>query len=91
MAYPTQVKIVEVGARDGLQNESKVTTEQKIVLLNGLSEAGVIHLEAGAFVSPKWVPQMADSAEVIKGLSVSENAKLSALTPNINGAESALM
>ncbi|MGB0989100.1 MAG: hydroxymethylglutaryl-CoA lyase, partial [Pseudoalteromonas spongiae] len=77
MAYPTQVKIVEVGARDGLQNESKVTTEQKITLLNGLSEAGVVHLEAGAFVSPKWVPQMADSAEVIKGLSVNQNAQLS--------------
>ncbi|MEQ3514235.1 hydroxymethylglutaryl-CoA lyase [Pseudoalteromonas sp. BZB3] len=90
MAYPTQVKIVEVGARDGLQNESKVTTEQKIALLNGLSDAGVIHLEAGAFVSPKWVPQMADSAEVIKSLSVAENAQLSALTPNLKGAEAAL-
>ena len=90
MAYPSTVKIVEVGARDGLQNEASVSTEDKIALINGLSEAGLKHIEAGAFVSPKWVPQMADSLAVINGVSVAQDVSLSGLTPNLKGAEAAL-
>jgi len=83
---PSFVKVVEVGARDGLQNESKVTTQDKINLINGLVDAGVKHIEAGAFVSPKWVPQMADSKQVIESLDHS-SAQFSALTPNLKGAQ----
>ncbi|BBN81445.1 hydroxymethylglutaryl-CoA lyase [Pseudoalteromonas sp. A25] len=90
MAYPSNVRIVEVGARDGLQNEANVTTEQKIKLINALCEAGLKDIEAGAFVSPKWVPQMADSSEVIKGIGSHPNVTFSALTPNLKGAEAAL-
>ncbi|MEC4087079.1 hydroxymethylglutaryl-CoA lyase [Pseudoalteromonas rubra] len=88
--YPAQVKIVEVGARDGLQNESSVSTEAKITLVNALAEAGLKHIEAGAFVSPKWVPQMADSSDVIQGFVRREGVEISALTPNLKGAELAL-
>ncbi|MBQ4810160.1 hydroxymethylglutaryl-CoA lyase [Pseudoalteromonas luteoviolacea] len=88
--YPTQVKIVEVGARDGLQNEAAVSTADKVNLLNALAEAGLKHLEAGAFVSPKWVPQMADSADVIKSITRKDGVEISALTPNLKGAELAL-
>ncbi|CAH9060879.1 3-hydroxy-3-isohexenylglutaryl-CoA/hydroxy-methylglutaryl-CoA lyase [Pseudoalteromonas holothuriae] len=90
MAYPSAVRIVEVGARDGLQNEVSVTTEQKIALINALVESGLRDIEAGAFVSPKWVPQMADSSEVIKGIAKHPNVTFSALTPNLKGAEAAL-
>ncbi|SFC78801.1 hydroxymethylglutaryl-CoA lyase [Pseudoalteromonas denitrificans] len=86
---PSFVKVVEVGARDGLQNESKVTTEDKIALIQNLVDAGVKHIEAGAFVSPKWVPQMADSKLVIESLDHS-TAHFSALTPNLKGAQLAL-
>ncbi|MDK1311156.1 hydroxymethylglutaryl-CoA lyase [Pseudoalteromonas ardens] len=88
--YPAQVKIVEVGARDGLQNESSVSTEAKITLVNALAEAGLKHIEAGAFVSPKWVPQMADSSDVIQRFVRREGVEISALTPNLKGAELAL-
>lgn len=88
--YPAKVKIVEVGARDGLQNELSVATEAKISLVNALKDAGLKHIEAGAFVSPKWVPQMADSAAVIQGFERSEGVEISALTPNLKGAELAL-
>ncbi|MCG7564161.1 hydroxymethylglutaryl-CoA lyase [Pseudoalteromonas sp. McH1-42] len=88
--YPAQVKIVEVGARDGLQNESSVSTEAKITLVNALAEAGLKHIETGAFVSPKWVPQMADSSDVIQGFVRREGVEISALTPNLKGAELAL-
>ncbi|WP_125564251.1 hydroxymethylglutaryl-CoA lyase [Pseudoalteromonas rubra] len=88
--YPAQVKIVEVGARDGLQNESSVSTEAKITLVNALAEAGLKHIEAGAFVSPKWVPQMADSSDVLQGFVRREGVEISALTPNLKGAELAL-
>ncbi|CAM4273747.1 hydroxymethylglutaryl-CoA lyase [Pseudoalteromonas maricaloris] len=88
--YPANVKIVEVGARDGLQNEVSVATEAKIALVNALKDAGLKHIEAGAFVSPKWVPQMADSAAVIQGFERSEGVEISALTPNLKGAELAL-
>ncbi|WP_042144417.1 MULTISPECIES: hydroxymethylglutaryl-CoA lyase [unclassified Pseudoalteromonas] len=82
---PSFVKVVEVGARDGLQNESKVTTEDKVTLIQNLVDAGVKHIEAGAFVSPKWVPQMADSKLVIESLN-HNSAEFSALTPNLKGA-----
>lgn len=88
--YPAKVKIVEVGARDGLQNEVSVATEAKISLVNALKNAGLKHIEAGAFVSPKWVPQMADSAAVIQGFERSEGVEISALTPNLKGADLAL-
>jgi hydroxymethylglutaryl-CoA lyase len=93
---PTQVKvkIVEVGPRDGLQNEANpVTTDQKVELIQRLAKAGCAVIEAGAFVSPKWVPQMADSAEVFQRLSFPENTNrplLSCLVPNIKGLEQAL-
>ncbi|WP_462171713.1 hydroxymethylglutaryl-CoA lyase [Pseudoalteromonas xiamenensis] len=90
MAYPEMVRIVEVGARDGLQNEQSVSTAQKIALIDALASAGLKNIEAGAFVSPKWVPQMADSLDVITGLSVPSDVELSALTPNVKGAELAL-
>jgi len=85
---PKSVRVVEVGPRDGLQNEQAVSTVDKIKLINSLAEAGVKNIEAGAFVSPKWVPQMADSADVINALNLPE-VNLSALTPNLKGAEAA--
>ncbi|QCU74123.1 hydroxymethylglutaryl-CoA lyase [Pseudoalteromonas distincta] len=86
--FPTKVRIVEVGARDGLQNEKTVSTADKVALINALSAAGLKDIEAGAFVSPKWVPQMADSADVISALDLPD-VNLSALTPNLKGAQAA--
>ncbi|MBB1291850.1 hydroxymethylglutaryl-CoA lyase [Pseudoalteromonas sp. SR41-4] len=85
---PSHVRIVEVGARDGLQNERAVTTQDKVTLINALADAGVKDIEAGAFVSPKWVPQMADSSNVISALDL-PTTNLTALTPNLKGAEAA--
>ena len=87
-AFPSKVRIVEVGARDGLQNEKTVSTADKVALINALSTAGLKDIEAGAFVSPKWVPQMADSADVISALNLPD-VNLSALTPNLKGAQAA--
>ena len=87
-AFPNKVRIVEVGARDGLQNEKTVSTADKVALINALSAAGLKDIEAGAFVSPKWVPQMADSADVISALDLPD-VNLSALTPNLKGAQAA--
>ncbi|WP_366942972.1 hydroxymethylglutaryl-CoA lyase [uncultured Cocleimonas sp.] len=88
---PTHVKIVEVGARDGLQNESTpVSVEVKISLIEKLAEAGLPVVEAASFVSPKWVPQMAGSVEVFKGINQKANVNYPALVPNIRGLESAL-
>ncbi|MCG9709846.1 hydroxymethylglutaryl-CoA lyase [Pseudoalteromonas sp. Isolate3] len=86
--FPDFVRIVEVGARDGLQNEAAVSTQDKVALINALAEAGLKDIEAGAFVSPKWVPQMADSSDVINALNLPD-VNLSALTPNLRGAEAA--
>ena len=86
--FPDFVRIVEVGARDGLQNEAAVSTQDKVSLINALADAGLKDIEAGAFVSPKWVPQMADSSDVISALNL-PNVNLSALTPNLRGAEAA--
>ncbi|WP_333003929.1 hydroxymethylglutaryl-CoA lyase [Vibrio coralliilyticus] len=87
---PESVKIVEVGPRDGLQNEQAVSTEEKVALINQLSSCGLTHIEAGSFVSPKWVPQMADSLEVMSKITRAPNVTYAALTPNIRGFEQAL-
>ncbi len=89
MPLPTKVKLVEVGPRDGLQNEAKpVPTEVKIELIHRLQDAGLSVIQATAFVSPKWVPQMADSEEVFKALP-KDRALLPTLTPNKQGYERA--
>lgn len=89
--FPESVRIVEVGARDGLQNEPAfVPTETKVALIEMLSDAGVRHIEAAAFVSPKWVPQMADGAKVLHAVKRRDGVTYSALVPNIKGLESAL-
>ncbi|MDI4638909.1 MULTISPECIES: hydroxymethylglutaryl-CoA lyase [Halomonadaceae] len=91
MAFPQSVRLVEVGARDGLQNEPEpVSTETKFELIDRLGAAGLRHIEAASFVSPKWVPQMADHREVMTGLKRREGVVYSALTPNLKGLEAAL-
>ncbi len=91
MTFPAAVKIVEVGPRDGLQNEKGfVPTEVKIALVDRLSRAGFRNVEAASFVSPKWVPQMADGAEVMAGIARRPGAVYSVLTPNLKGFENAL-
>ncbi|EPA0983882.1 TPA: hydroxymethylglutaryl-CoA lyase [Vibrio parahaemolyticus] len=90
MTLPTNVTIVEVGPRDGLQNESPVSTRTKIRLIDLLSDTGLSHIEAGSFVSPKWVPQMADSKEVMQNITRRASVTYSALTPNRQGLEQAL-
>ncbi len=93
---PTQVTLVEVGPRDGLQNEkTPISTAIKVDLCKQLIQAGIRRLEAAAFVSPKWVPQMADGADVLAGLKampVLEKYKVaySALVPNLKGMEAAI-
>ena len=91
MNYPKFVRIIDVGARDGLQNEKQnVPSDIKIELINGLINAGVRKLEATSFVSPKWVPQMADNDEVLNGIVKRDDVTYSVLTPNHKGFESAL-
>lgn len=91
MALPEKVKIVEVSPRDGLQNEKEfIPTAIKIELTNRLSQAGFQNIEAVSFVSPKWVPQMADGAEVMAGITRRPGTIYSALTPNMRGFEAAL-
>ena len=86
-----QVKIVEVGPRDGLQNEKEnVPTDVKIDLINRLSECNLPVIEATSFVSPKWVPQMKDHSEVMKGIIRYDNIKYTALTPNMQGFDKAV-
>jgi hydroxymethylglutaryl-CoA lyase len=88
---PRQVKIVEVGPRDGLQNEKEnVPAHIKTELVNRLSRAGFRNIEAAAFVSPKWVPQMATSADVMAAIDRRPGTIYSALTPNMQGFEAAL-
>ena len=89
--YPAFVKLVEVGPRDGLQNETtRVPASVKIGLIERLQQAGLQHLEVTSFVSPKWVPQMADNAEVMAGLVRRPGVVYSVLTPNLQGFEAAL-
>lgn len=89
-SLPRRVRVVEVGPRDGLQNEpGRVPTDVKVALVNRLLHAGFAKVEAGSFVSPKWVPQMADTAEVLARVPSTERDKLVVLTPNLEGFEAA--
>jgi hydroxymethylglutaryl-CoA lyase len=91
MALPTRVRIVEMGPRDGLQNEpGNVPTAVKLELIHRLADAGLPGVEATAFVSPKWVPQMADHTEVLEGIRRKPGVSYPVLTPNLKGFEAAL-
>lgn len=86
-----EIRIVEVGPRDGLQNEKKnIPTEAKVAFINALSETGITEIEAGAFVSPKAIPQLADSDEVFRKIKRAKNVTYSALIPNEQGLERAI-
>ncbi|GAB4383583.1 hydroxymethylglutaryl-CoA lyase [Albidovulum sp.] len=87
---PEPVEIVEMGPRDGLQNEPRIIpTADKIALIDCLSRAGFRRIEVASFVSPRWVPQMADSAEVMAGITRRKGVRYCALTPNMKGYEAA--
>ncbi|CAI2375452.1 unnamed protein product [Moneuplotes crassus] len=89
--FPKKVKIVEVSPRDGLQNEKGIVpTETKIDLINKLSQTGLRVVEATSFVSPKWVPQMGDAADVMTGITREEGVSYPVLTPNLRGLEGAM-
>ncbi|WP_300272357.1 hydroxymethylglutaryl-CoA lyase [Halomonas sp.] len=91
MAFPKHVRLVEVGPRDGLQNEPEpISTATKLELIDRLGAAGISYIEAASFVSPKWVPQMADHREVMTGLTRRDGVTYAALTPNLKGLEAAL-
>ena len=91
MILPTHVKIVEVGPRDGLQNEKQVVpSETKIELIERLAAAGLSVIEATSFVSPKWVPQMGDNAAVLAGIKRRSGVTYAALTPNRQGFDGAV-
>ena len=91
MLLPRQVRIVEVGPRDGLQNEREIVPATiKLALIDQLAAAGLTTIEAGAFVSPKWVPQMADSAAVLAGIQRRPGVSYPVLVPNQQGLEAAL-
>ena len=91
MKYPARVKIVDVSPRDGLQNEKgSVPTEVRIELVDRLTDAGLQSIEAGSFVSPKWVPQMADSAEVMARIRRKPGVAYPVLVPNLKGLEAAI-
>ena len=89
--FPARVKLVDVGPRDGLQNEQQsVDAAHKIELVHRLQAAGLREIEVTSFVSPKWVPQMADNAHVIAGIRREAGVRYSVLTPNLKGLEAAL-
>jgi hydroxymethylglutaryl-CoA lyase len=91
MSLPERVKIVEVSPRDGLQNEKDfVPTPIKVELVDRLSAAGFLNIESASFVSPKWIPQMADSAQVMADITRKPGTLYSALTPNLRGFEGAI-
>jgi len=91
MHLPKRVKIVEVGPRDGLQNESKIVpTQVKIELIDRLSESGLTSIESTSFVSPRWVPQMADSQQVMQGIKRYLGVSYPVLVPNLQGLKDAL-
>lgn len=92
MAFPEQVRIVEVGPRDGLQNEPGeiIPTAIKVELINRLADAGLSYVESASFVSPKWVPQMGDAHEVLAGIQRKPGVTYAALTPNLKGLEGAI-
>lgn len=89
--YPQKVRIVEVGPRDGLQNEKNIVPANvKVAFINMLSDSGLRTIEAGAFVSPKWVPQMADTADVFAAITKKAGVSYPVLVPNAKGMESAV-
>ncbi|MBV4534053.1 hydroxymethylglutaryl-CoA lyase [Pseudomonas sp. SWRI107] len=91
MSLPRKVRLVEVGPRDGLQNEAQpISVTDKVQLVNDLTDAGLGYIEVGSFVSPKWVPQMAGSAEVFAGIEQRAGVTYAALAPNLRGFEDAL-
>jgi hydroxymethylglutaryl-CoA lyase len=91
MKLPAKVKLVDVGPRDGLQNEKQeVRAEVKIKLVHLLQDAGLKEIEVTSFVSPKWVPQMADAAQVMAGIRRQPGVRYSVLTPNMKGFEAAV-
>ncbi|KAA3623359.1 MAG: hydroxymethylglutaryl-CoA lyase [Proteobacteria bacterium] len=91
MTSPANVRIVEVGPRDGLQNESReFSTQTRIELVRRLLESGCAKVEAGSFVSPKWVPKMADTAQVLEAFDAAQMDRLAVLVPNDRGMESAV-
>jgi hydroxymethylglutaryl-CoA lyase len=91
MNLPRRVKLIDVGPRDGLQNEKQpVPAAVKVELVHRLQAAGLKEIEVTSFVSPKWVPQMADNAEVMSGIHRDEGVRYSVLTPNLQGFEAAL-
>jgi len=91
MRLPSEVRIVEVGPRDGLQNEpGTVPLDAKVALIERLAEAGALAVEAGSFVSPKWVPQMADTAEVLAAITRRPGTTYPVLTPNMMGLHKAI-
>ncbi|MBE0405120.1 hydroxymethylglutaryl-CoA lyase [Halomonas citrativorans] len=91
MTLPSSVRLVEVGPRDGLQNEqARVPTHLKLAFIQRLVEAGCANIEATSFVSPRWVPQMADHREIMQGVERRPGVVYSALTPNLKGLEAAI-
>ncbi|QIH09674.1 MULTISPECIES: hydroxymethylglutaryl-CoA lyase [unclassified Pseudomonas] len=91
MSLPSHVRLVEVGPRDGLQNEAQpISVDDKVQLVDALSAAGLGYIEVGSFVSPKWVPQMAGSAEVFARIQRKPGVVYGALAPNLRGFEDAL-
>ncbi|MEY3447022.1 MAG: hypothetical protein RIR45_1777 [Pseudomonadota bacterium] len=91
MTLPNRVKLVDVGPRDGLQNEKQpVPAAIKIELVHRLQDAGLTEIEVTSFVSPKWVPQMGDNAQVMAGIARKPGVRYSVLTPNVQGFEAAL-
>lgn len=91
MSLPSYVRLVEVGPRDGLQNEAQpISVADKVQLVDALSSAGLSYIEVGSFVSPKWVPQMAGSAEVFAQIQRTPGVTYGALAPNLRGFEDAL-
>lgn len=92
MTWPPEVRIVEVGPRDGLQNEANIpSTANKISFIESLANAGLQTIECGGFVSQRWIPQMADTTEVFSGVRRLPNVVYSALVPNLKGLEAALI
>ena len=91
MTIPDRVKIVEVGPRDGLQNETViVSVEKRIEFIHSLAQSGLKNIEAGSFISPKWVPQMANTDQVLAGLKLNADIHYPVLVPNLRGMQDAL-
>ena len=91
MSFPSYVRLVEVGPCDGLQNEKQpISVADKVALIDALSDSGLSYIEAGSFVSPKWVPQMAGSAEVFDQIQRANSITYAAFTPNMQGFSAAM-